>query len=240
MQFNDTSNNTGIIQFCEKYTKLGYTTISGDTTLLKEFTGYINNENNDVWHLIFNSCAGWQYDDSNQTDLPQATSNIVSGTSKYALPASAFTIRRIEVKDAGGNWVKLKPIARGKIDKAIGMLETQSGTPSIYTAYANEFEMFPVPNYNSNSGYRVFFDRGQSTFIYTDTTKTPGFFSNYHDILPLGASIRWLKINTPESPSLPQLKDDYAILRSQIVEGYAARFSDDLPNKITTKIVNYE
>ena len=42
MQFSDTTNKNGIIQQIEFRTNLGDTGISGDATLLKQFTGQIN------------------------------------------------------------------------------------------------------------------------------------------------------------------------------------------------------
>jgi hypothetical protein len=116
MVFSDTTNKNGAIQLCEFYCALGDGGISGDTTLLKRFTALLNIAGSEVWHLIFALNGGWKYDDSNYTDLPQATQTLTAGTAKYALPSTALTVARIEVLDSKGVYHKLEPMRLEEID----------------------------------------------------------------------------------------------------------------------------
>ena len=81
--------------------------------------------------------------------------------------------------------------------------------PMYYRLVNGTAQIYPAPNYTKTAGIKVLFDRDSVDFVTTDTTKTPGFASPYHEILPIGVSIEWLKIKQPQSPTLPQLQADY-------------------------------
>jgi len=240
MNYNDTNNKNGIIQLTEDYTDLGDGYISGDTTRLKKFTAYANEVSDDLWFVIWSSMGGWQWDDSNQTDLPQATTDLVSGQSRYAMPTSALTIKRVEIKDENGSWLKIKPFIREKEKEAIGSLETHSGVPTGYFMINDTVQLYPEPNYASTGGLKLFFDRALVSFLTTDTTKNPGIASTFHGLYPLGMAIKWLSIKQPQSPSLIIYKNDYKEQIESLKEYYAKRWEDNTPPTLTTTSENYE
>jgi len=225
MKYSDTTSLSGIIQEEERLTGLGYAAISGNTTLLKEFTSLNNIEGNKVLHLIHSSTGNWIYDDSNHDDLPTATSDLVENTSVYAIPSDALTIKRIEVKDSAGNWYKLQPISLEQINSE-GEFFSVSGRPIYFRLINDTLEVYPATNYNSSNGLRVFYDRAGVDFLTTDTTKTPGFASLYHTVIPIGASLAWLKVKIPNSPQIPLLEKDYQKLELNIKQFYGQRFKD--------------
>ena len=49
----------------------------------------------------------WEYDDSNYTNLPEATADLVDGQRDYELPSTAQKIDRVEVLDNALNSQKL-------------------------------------------------------------------------------------------------------------------------------------
>ena len=240
MQFSDTTNFNGIIQEIERLTDLGLTAISGDATRLKQFTVDINNEMASSWYDIFSASNGWIYDDANQTDLPQGTENLVSGTYRYALPTDALTIERVECKDSGGTWRELEPYIAEKFDGALADIANHGGSPTSYRLVGGTVELYPAPNYASTAGLKVYFKRGAVAFVSTDTTDTIGFASIFHSIIPMGVSIRWLKIKQPNSPSLPNLELEYARLKEQMKDFYANRFSANNPPQMTTRGYNFD
>ena len=193
MVFSDTTNLLGIVQLCENYCNLGRTGISGSSNLLKEFTAYANKTNRDVWRMIFDVYGGWQYDDSNQTDLPEATCTLTSGTDVYAVPTVTLTIIGIEVKDDGGVWHALTPLTDEKIRETgseTEFLDTDSD-PKYYKLIGDTIRLYPGPDYTQAASLKVFYDRGSHDFVSTDTTATPGFVSEFHDIVPVGASMAY-------------------------------------------------
>lgn len=238
MVFSDTTNLSGLIQTYERLTDQGQATVSGDATKLKEVTATINRINHRVWHLIFTSTGNWQYDDGGFTDLPQATTNLTSGTSLYALPPEALTVHKLEIKDSSGNWLELTPLTKEQIGAVDEFLKTD-GTPQYYRLVNGTIELFSAPNYSSTGGIKVYFDRDSVDFATSDTTKTPGFASPYHEILPIMASIEWYKVKQPNSPTLVQLQQDQLRLEKSIKEFYGARFKALKP-RITRQYNSYK
>jgi len=233
MVFNAVSARNGIIQAIERKTDLGLGYISGDANRLADFTADINNENHKVWHTIFMSNGNWQYDDGNYADLPQAVTDLVSGTSLYALPPTALTIQRVECKNASGDFYQLEPITTETLEGiAISEFMEADSQPMYYRLINGSAEIFPASNYASTGGLKVYFDRDSVDFLLatpmtaTENNQTPGFASPYHEILAIGVAIEWLKIKQPNSPTLPQLQADYLKMEDAIKKFYGKRFKD--------------
>ena len=237
MQFSDTAAKLGLIQACERYCNLGDAGISGSSSLLKEFTAHINQHGRKVWHYIFEVYGGWQYDDANQTDLPAGVGTLTASQTSYALPSSALTVRGVEVKDTGGGWTPLLPLTEEQIRDSIAMGQFMSTTsnPRYYQLVGQSIRIFPASNYTQASSFKVFFDRGSVAFASTNTTETPGFASEYHDVLAIGASMEWLKTRVPESATLRILQADYLEYINNLKNFYSQRFLQMVPKRFTTK-----
>lgn len=230
MIFSDTTNNTGVIQEAERLTDLGYTAVSGDTTKLKEFTVLANNNNHKVWHTIFTASGNWQYDDGNYTDLPQATTDLDLGISKYELPSTALTVQRVEVLADDEIWYQLTPITKEAIGSlGVDEFRKENGRPQYYRLLGQTIELFPAPDFTQSASLKVYFDRDSSDFATTDTTKSIGFASPYHQIIPLGMAIDWLKVKQPNSPTLALHIQDYLKIEQAIKAFYARRWKDKKP-----------
>lgn len=229
MVYNNTTTKAGIIQEIEKKTDLGLGYITGDSNLLVSFTADVNNALHDVWHLINLATRNWRYDDGNYTDLPSSTTDLVSGTAKYALPSEALTVQRIEIKDVNGNWYKLKPIVLENLTGALDEFEDVDSTPMYYKLINGTIELFPAPNYSQTDSLRVYYDRASVLFNYDDTTASPGFPAPYHEILPIKVAIKWLEIKQPQSPTLPLLYNKEAKMEKALKEHFSLRFQDYKP-----------
>jgi len=226
MTYNDTTNKNGIIQQVERYINMGATWISGDTDRLREFTAYANKISSKIWHWIFTSQGVWKYDDSNETDLPQATTNLVSAQTTYALPSDALTVQRVECKNSNGDWFRLVQIFQDQIPEAIDEFNETDCEPVYYRLIGNTIELFPASNYASTNGLKVYFDRGAHAFVYNDTTATPGFASPYHEAVSVGTAIEWLKIKSPTNPTLQFLREEWAKFEEDIKKFYSLRNKD--------------
>jgi len=229
MKYSDTTNLNGVIQEFERLIDGGYASVSGDTTKLKEATALANDNSSRIWHLIFSATGNWQYDDSNFTDLPMATTDLVSGTARYALPSEALTIQRVELMDSNGEWYELKPLTKEMIGMAVDEFLEEDAQPEYYTLVNNTIELFAAPNYNSTNGLKVYFDREISSFATSDTTKTPGFASPYHQLLPIKMAISWYGVKQPQSATLQVLKLDEQRLEAELKQYYGMRFKDLKP-----------
>lgn len=244
MVFSDTTNKNGVIQTNELYCGLGDAGISGNSTLLKQFTNLNNIALKRIWHLLFRFNGGWKYDDSNNTDLPQAVQDLSAGTRKYALPSTALVINRIEVKNANGDFQVVTPIRLEQIDVAVDELYPTDGMPIYYRLLGSTIELFPGPaaaSVTTSGGLKVYFDRGSVSFDATGAdSRTPGFASEYHDMVPLKSSIEWLKINKPNSETLTALIQDDLKREAQLEEYELRKFKNIDPPQIRARQYSYE
>jgi hypothetical protein len=240
--FSDTTNKNGIIQLVEFNAGLGDGGISGNSTLLKQVTALVNIASSEVWHLLFRSNQGWKYDDSNNTDLPQATQTLQAGVSKYSLPTGVMGVDRIEIMDNTGNYRRVTAITQDTLgNRGIDEFYKTDGFPRYYRLIGSSIELFPAPataNVTTVAGLKVYFDRGSSTFVSTDTTKTPGFASEYHDLIPTKTSVKVLQILKPDSSSLISLKGDEARREGQVSEYEQLKFKDRKPIRMTARFRN--
>ena len=235
--FSDTTNINGIIQQCEDYCNLGDTGISGNATLLKKFTAWANDVNREVWSVIFENYGGWQYEDSNQTDLPIATATLTSAQTTYALPTGAYTVRHVEVLDENSDWVKLTPLTTEQIadSSAISEFESTNGAPKYYTITGDTMTLYPASDYTQASSLRIHFYRGSHDFASTDTTATPGFIAEFHGIIPVGASVRYWFAKPQGNDAYQKLLNEYEKMKKNIGSYYAKKFAEKFPPRMTTK-----
>lgn len=239
MQYNDTTNLTGIIQACEDYTGLGDGAISGNATLLKQFTRYINTRYRVIRHWIFETLNAWKFDDGNETDLPQATTNLNSGQATYQVPSDALEVERMEVKDSNGNWFEITPLVLQDIDGGVDEFLSTDGVPKYYKLSGETIELFPASNYDSTNGLKIYFTRDIVEFATSDTTKEPGFASPYHNALAVGGSLEWMEMKRASHPSTAILRNRWAELETEIKNFYSNRFKDIKP-RLKTKKHNWE
>lgn len=144
----------------------------------------------DVARLIWSATDGWQYDDSNNTDFPFATTTMAEGQQDYTIPTTAQRIRRFEVKDNGGTWHKLEEKSIEDIRVAFPEFESQNGLPRFYTPVGRSVLLSPKPSSTEttlSAGLRGYFDWDVTKL--SANSATPGFATPYHRILSYGASI---------------------------------------------------
>lgn len=186
----------------------------------------------EIWSWIFEAYGGWQYDDSNQTDLPESYTDLVAGQSKYGLASEMLTVNRVEVTDSSGNTRRL--IAKPQEQVEVVGLEQYApfyvdGMPQVYRLTDGTIEVLPAPTENVDGGLTVFFERDGVSFASTDTTKTPGFASPFHRLVPIMASIAWLEIKQPNSKILVNLLNKKEIGMVELQNYYQQRWRDYRP-----------
>ena len=209
---------------------MGDGTISGNATLLKRFTNLIN-----VWYgrvdtMIWKKLArAWDFDDRNYTDLPIATTDLVDGQQDYSLPSWARRIERAEVLDSDGDYQLLTQIDKSQVgDEAMTEFEETAGLPIYYDLVANSIFLYPKPDADDvtlSDGLKVYFNRSVDLFTSTDTTKEPGFPSEFHRILSAGASYDYV-IAEGMTDKLVPLKNMINEMMGDVSDFYARRDRD--------------
>lgn len=199
-----------------------------------------------VTSIILRFDTSWEWDDFNNTDLPIATTSLVSGQADYSIAATHLKILRVRAKDANGNWQTLRPGSRRNLSDSD--LE-QTGTPGTYDKLGNSIFVNSIPNYASSGGLEVQFQRGGEYFTTSDTTKEPGFASQFHRLISLHAALDYCdknnlakraaalrkKIGNPPSPERGIIGSG---MEGELAEFYASR-DWDRPHRIGIRKDDY-
>lgn len=138
--------------------------------------------------LIIPASGTWQFDDSNYTDYPIATTALVSGQQDYVFDVSFLRIERVEIKDEDDNWKRLRQLDSTEVKISLEEFHETDGAPIFYDVSANSVKLYPTPDYAQNASLKVYFQRKGSYFVTTDTTKEPGFAEIFHRYVSLGAA----------------------------------------------------
>jgi len=211
MVFSDTTNKNGLIQTCEFWCGFADAGISGNSTLLKQFTSRINSGFDRIMPRLLSYSDKQRWDDLNHTDLPVATFNIVSGQSDYqvleddnSLDILNITGVKILKSSSSTEYVSLErfTIDDDRAENAQSPNPTETGTPTHFLERNNTIFLYPKPNYSATSGAKIFFEREQSYFVSTDTTKEPGVPKPFHELLALYASHDWIIIHLENNSAL--------------------------------------
>jgi len=167
-----------------------------DTTTLgvNEFIRSANIWQRDVGHWAWINSNHWQYDDSNKTTLPTAVTDLEEDESTYRLESTVFDILRVEAKDVNGNYQVVLPIKETQISSAKSEFYKTSGMPRYYELVGDVLTLYPAPSSSqantetSGEGLKIYISRDPDDFTITDTNTVPGFPSQFHNIIGMGAA----------------------------------------------------
>lgn len=228
--FSNTTTKDGIIQNIERNCGFNDGDVSGNSTLLAYFTGDVNSSLDKVLSIIFEAGGTWQFDDSNHTDYPIITTNIVSGQRDYSFTTDGSSNLVLQVykvfrADSQGNFDEIVPV-----DVQTGAPANYTdgnntgGLPSTYDKTANAIFLDPIPNYNYTAGLKVYINREASYFTTADTTKKPGFAGLFHEYLALRPSYFYCLRNDISRAN--GLKQEMLEMENAIAEYYKSREKD--------------
>lgn len=239
MVFNGDSDKQDICTLADDY-------VNTDVNLfpLQQKARYANVTMSYIWTAIFEAYGGWQFDDSNQGNLPVAVTDLVSGQQQYSMPIDAVSVRGIEVKTIGGSWQKITPITEEEIRRFSAEAEFYkvAAQTQRYRAMDGIIKLYPSTNYSQAASLRMTFDRAMTQFASTDTTKQPGFMSNFHHGVALGMALEFAKAK--RLPSLggiskrgimSGLMADWSNFISEVKDYYSQRWAERFPTRITVK-----
>lgn len=232
MEFSNSTTEDGLIQEVDRI--CGST---DNTYSLKAKTARINQALDRFITLALQNDGTWEFDDTNQTDLPVGVTNLVSGQQDYSFNTAYLYIKKVLVKDASGNWSELSSV--GMTEESASNIWTlptgNSSTPVRYNKFANSILLDPIPNYNSTGGLKIVFARNKVAFVSTDTTAVPGVPSLFHEYLCRQAAYPFLiEKKLPQAGGIAQL-----IVRDEKeIENYYAMRGRDEPKRLTPKWEN--
>lgn len=227
MQLQSETNNLDLYSDCLWLCGL----LSTDTTSypIKDFTRNANFAGDRVATLIMRSDNTWEWDDTNNTDLPIGTTTLVAEQQDYSIAVTQLKILRVRVKDAQGNYQILDQVNRRDLTNS--ELTESSGLPRKYDVIGNSIMLYPKPKAGSvttTAGLELQFQRGFSYFIYTDTTKVPGFATPYHRLISLYCALDYCEANELDKRAI-RCQNKINALEAELIEHYSRRERDVQP-----------
>lgn len=217
MQYNDTTNKSGILQRIEMTLGLPDGAITGDTTQLAYFTTLSNEVLYNIVSEILASQDAWDFDDSNHGDYPIATTPMVAGQRDYGLPTDykVLGIKRVDVTYDGSNYYPASHIDSsqfGQIGNTITEDNNFSDTQPAYDLKSNSVWVYPLATaaqVAAGAKVRIEYIRATDAFTTADTTQEPGIDRVWHELVPLGAAMKYAVFrNMENSRSLKVLYDE--------------------------------
>jgi hypothetical protein len=211
MQYSDTTNKSGIIQDIEFLTNLGDGVISGDSTLLKQFTRLINIRYAKVLGKLQLISGTSGAEDTNHTSQQFSTFDIVSGQNDYTFSTDEdgntitdITAVSIIPSATDTDYVPLGKLTLSDADAQLIMSPNSdnTGTPTGYIEKNGTVYFNTIPDYDKTDGGLLFYRLVPSYFTSADTTKTPGYAEPFHRLLSLGPAHDWLLVNKPDATAL--------------------------------------
>jgi len=152
----------------------------------------INNAYERVVSLIMQTDGRWEWDDTNQTDLPIGTTTLTTNQQDYSMAVTHLAITRVQIKDTAGNWSQLQPLSQDDLrGLALDEFMKTSGVPVYYDKLGGSVFLYPKPNYTQAASLKIHYKRPPELYTSAEVatgTKVPGFNSLYHDIIPLWVS----------------------------------------------------
>lgn len=199
---------------------------------IEEKTRDINLELDAFWALAIPASGKWQLDDSNHSDYPIISANLVSGQRDYSFTVDGSSnlildIYKVMVADESGVFHEIPCVDQQSDSNTESFYNGQdlTGVPTRYDKTANGIFLDLIPSYNSTGGLKVFINREASRFTKTDTTKKPGVDGRFHEWFALNPSIKYCKRN-----KMFDLSDRYEIdrekMKRDIISTYSGRDRD--------------
>jgi len=233
IQFSDTTNKKGLVQFYEKEIGQEYGYISDNTDRLKSFTADVNVASDYFLDLVLKNSSTWKADDSNHTDFPEITTALVSGRRDYTFLIDEQGNQILDIykvyarTSATGSYKELTPVDPDTQSELTSIFDgqNQTGTPTRYDKTANGILLDLIPSYASSDGLKVSISRENLYFTHNDTTKKPGFYGLYHPYFYLKPALDFARRNGLKNYGQIQL--EVLRLEGMIKDGTSKRPKDE-------------
>jgi len=235
MQFNPSDKSISIVGDIDFLLFGNSLTLNTDYSVIDR-TRNVNIAWDEVVAELYKADPNHKWDDSNNVNFPIATTELKANLDHYTMLDSSLVVYRVRMKDTNGAWVTLTPKIRSELtDTELNA----TGTPSQYFKLAGAIFPLPVPNYGVAAGVELTFQRGGNHFAITDTDSSPGFNSQFHQILAIKAAKRYAVANGM-TKKVSVLTDMEKEVSGKMLEHYQLRSPDEKPKfKLKRKVSSY-
>ena len=247
MQYSDTTNKNGLVQRIEDYTQLGDGVLSGDTTLLKKMTANVNETLYELTTDIMLLQDDFDWDDPYKTDYPIATTPLVADQRDYQFDSISFLkLKRVDITYDGTNWYRATPFDSASYFDKPGFGDDTlvdanfEKTAPMYDPKSAGFWLYPrasAADVAAGAKARIEYSRAFDEFTYGDTTKEPPIDRNFHDLIAIGAALKWPGIPDKQYQKLAPL---YTAGRANLVLHYSKRNEDSFLTFADSRLTDYK
>ncbi len=203
IDFNETTNNSGLLQTCETWLfSNNFGSITDDTELVQTFTNLINRGVDKSTVKVFQADSlHWSYDDSSHGGLAENKQNLVADQKAYTVAAEQLISKGVYILDQNGDYYPIYPINEQQIN-AGGMSPDEyydvSGLPVAYEITGNQLQLYPAPTATDTTltnGLKLTYKRNSEYFATTDTTKETGLPEPFQELPALYACYDYAMIH---------------------------------------------
>lgn len=225
MQINPTDKSISLIGDIDFLLFGDSSTLNTDYSLVDRIRN-INIAWDEVVTELYKADPNHKWDDTTNTDFPIATTDLDANADHYVMLDSSLVVHRVRMKSRDGSmWITLSPRVRSELtDTELNA----TGEPETYYKLGGAIFPLPVPDYGVSGGVELEFQRGGNHFTTSDTSSSPGFNSQFHQILSVKASKRYAIANgmSEKVQILTSMEDD---INTKMVEHYQRRSPDEKP-----------
>lgn len=207
---------------------------STDTTTMSvaEFTNYLNVWLRNTGEAIWKAQNYWRFDDNNQTDFAEATTDLVDGQQDYSLETTVYDVFSVTVKDADGNYHRLKPLTYEQGGEAEQEFYETAGLPLYYKLKGNSVLLFPKPDEDEvtlTDGLVLEVRRDIVPIVFNSATslaQEPGIPRQFHDLLgigiasdkalSLGLNDKWQQLSLMLNNKNKELREHYSLRQKDL------------------------
>jgi len=184
---------------------------------------YANQAQSRIAGVIIGTDGRWNWDDSNQTNLPIGTTDLVSGQEDYSFDDEFLKVKKVQILDSSGATQRLTSKDMKDYTSTYQDNAASGGTPLNYDKDGRSIFLNPIPNYNSTAGLKVYFQRTTKDITSFGAT-SPGFVSTNHGILAYMIAIPYCMKYHQDRVVLFQ---NEVMRQMQAIEDFYTQRSDD-------------
>jgi hypothetical protein len=200
----------------------------------------INNAYDKLHSIILDSQDEWDFDDSNNTELPIATTDLLANQDIYAIPDTLYRLNKVEI-NYGAGFIKALPLDLNEnFLSEDELLQRSNVSTPYYRIFGQTIQFYPKPTAEVSNGLKLYYDRAITHFTsdeYTAGTVKPGLDQLWHDYIALQASLDGaVKYNLVNKGDLSNLLQEM----EQRIRKYYGKKTTDRKLKLTNFIEDYE
>jgi len=188
----------------------------------------INVALDDAIDIAIKSCGIGQVDDTNNTDYPIITTDLVLGQRDYSYTQDQtgnliLDIYKVMIMNSSGVYEEIPQVDMQSQRGTESFYDGQNvtGQPTCYDRTGNGIIFDVIPDYNATAGLKMFINREGSYFTVSDTTKKPGIDGRLHEYLVVSPACKFAQRNSLNNEQL--LYNRKLLLEKKISEVYSKK-----------------